>query len=135
VYLAVAVNLAVRRWPVPGVVGPAASWAALTWPIGFLYARAPSRPLRRVDVFPGAGLAAGVIIGLAYAFPLYAQLSAHLSSGTEFFTVVFGLVAWVYCIAHVVLLGAVFNQSRMDLRSLTPAEAPAAAITDRSGPT
>lgn len=115
-YLAVGANIGVRLWSVPGVLGLAAILVALTWLVGFLYRLAPSRPLPRSDLWPGASLAAVIIVGLAYAFPLYAQLTSHLGSGTRFFTVVFGLVAWVYCVAHAVLFGAVFNRTRMDAR-------------------
>jgi uncharacterized BrkB/YihY/UPF0761 family membrane protein len=115
-YLAVGVNVVVRRWPVPGVLGPVAIWFALMWVIGFLYRLAPSRTMSRGETMPGAGLAAAAIVGLAYAFPFYTQVSGLLSSGSRFFTVVFGLVAWVYCITHAVLMGAVFNRCRMGTR-------------------
>jgi len=115
-YLAVGVNIGVRLWSVPGVLGLAAVLVALTWLVGFLYRLAPSCPLPRSDLWPGASLAAVIIVGLAYVFPLYAQLTSHLGSGTRFFTVVFGLVAWLYCVAHAVLFGAVFNRTRVDVR-------------------
>jgi membrane protein len=116
-YLAVAVTLVSRRLQLPGVVGPLAIWFAVAWLIGFVYRLAPSRMLSRVELLPGAGLAALGIVGLAYAFPLYAQLTSGLSSGSRFFTVVFGLIAWVYGIAHAILFGAVFNRSLMAARA------------------
>jgi uncharacterized BrkB/YihY/UPF0761 family membrane protein len=137
-YVAVGVNIAVKLSRVPGVLGPLAIWIALTWLIGFLYRYAPSRTLTRAELLPGAGLAALVIVGLGYAFPLYTQLTGLLSSGSRFFTIVFGLVAWVYCIAHAVLIGAVFNRTRMLARQdarrrATATAAPAAvAVTQAS---
>ena len=127
-YLAVVVNLAVRVSWIPGVLGPVAIWVALAWLIGFLYRLAPSRMLTRVELLPGAGLAALLIVGLGYAFPLYTQLTGMLNSGSRFFTIVFGLVAWVYCIAHAVLIGAVFNRIRMVGREAARTVAPTPAV-------
>jgi hypothetical protein len=56
-----------------------AIWFALTWLIGFLFLLAPSRRLSRPDVFPAAGLAAFVVVGLAYALPPLTQVTRHLS--------------------------------------------------------
>jgi membrane protein len=131
-YLAVAVNIAVRLGWLPGVLVPAAIWLTLTWLIGFLYRLAPSRMLTRAQLLPGAGLAALGIVGLGYAFPLYTQLAAQLSTESRFFTVVFGLVAWVYGIAQAVLIGAVYNRARIVAREegglALAAVAPAPAV-------
>ena len=126
-YVAVAVNLGVRLWSLPAFIGPIAIWVGLTYVIGFLYRLAPSRELRRADVLPGACLAAAIIVGLGYAFPVYAWLTGHLSSGSRFFAAVFGLVAWVYFIAQGVLIGAVVNRMRM----VSPGEPP---LTPAAGP-
>jgi uncharacterized BrkB/YihY/UPF0761 family membrane protein len=141
-YLAVGVNIAVRLSRVPSVLGPVAIWFALAWLIGFLYRHAPSRRLARAETLPGAALAALVIVGLGYAFPLYTQLTGLLSSGSRFFTIVFGLVAWVYCIAHALLIGAVFNRTRLlaleDARrraAATATTAPAAVAVAQSSET
>jgi uncharacterized BrkB/YihY/UPF0761 family membrane protein len=128
-YVAVGANLAVRLSRVPGVLDPLAIWFVVAWLIGFLYRYAPSKMLTRADLLPGAGLAALGIVGLGYAFPLYTQLTSQLSSGSRFFTIVFGLVAWVYCIAHAVLIGAVFNRTRMVAREDTRRGATATAAT------
>ena len=109
-----------------------AIWLTLAWLIGFLYRLAPSRMLTRVELLPGAALAALGIVGLGYAFPLYTQLAAQLSTGSRFFTVVFGLVAWVYGIAQAVLIGAVVNRTRIvareDARLALTAVAPAPVV-------
>ena len=115
-YLALAVNFSIGLWSIPAWLGLPAIWVALTYFLGFLYAFAPSRRLRRSDLLPGAGLAAAAIVGLAYAFPLYTQLAGHLGSESRFFAAVFGLVAWVYFIAQAMLGGAVFNRMRLDAR-------------------
>jgi uncharacterized BrkB/YihY/UPF0761 family membrane protein len=127
-YIAVVINVAVRLWSVPGVVVPVATWFTLAWLIGFLYRLAPSRMLTRAELIPGACLAALLIVGLGYAFPYYTQLTGGLSSGSRFFTVLFGLVAWVYGIAHAVLIGAVFNRTRMAAREEVALKALAAAV-------
>jgi len=124
--VAVGVNIAVRLSRVPGVLDPLAIWFALAFLIGFLYRYAPSRTPTRVDILPGAAVAALAIVGLGYAFPLYTQLTGLLSSGSRFFTIVFGLVAWVYFIAHAVLIGAVFNRTRVLAREATTHTATAA---------
>ena len=139
-YVAVGVNIAVRLTRVPGVLDPLAIWFAVAWLIGFLYRYTPSKMLTRADLVPGAGLAALGIVGLGYAFPLYTQLTSQLGTGSRFFTIVFGLVAWVYCIAHAVLIGAVFNRWLMVARhgarrQVTAAAAPAAAAMTRSSET
>ena len=72
---------------------------------------APSRRLRRLDLLPGAALAAAFIVGLAYVFPAYAQLTGGLNSGSGFFASVFGLVAWLYFVAQALLLGAILNRT------------------------
>jgi uncharacterized BrkB/YihY/UPF0761 family membrane protein len=127
-YIAVVVNVLVRLWSVPGVVVPVATWFTLAWLIGFLYRLAPSRMLTRVELMPGACLAALIIVGLGYALPLYTQLTGGLSSGSRFFTILLGLVAWVYGIAHAVLIGAVFNRARMAARREVAPEAVQAAV-------
>jgi membrane protein len=126
-YVAVGVAVAVRMSKVPGVLDPLAIWFAVAWLIGFLYRHAPSRMLTRADILPGAGLAALAIVVLGYAFPLYTQLTSQLGTGSRFFTIVFGLVAWVYGIAHAVLIGAVFNRWLMVARGNARRRATAAA--------
>lgn len=130
-HMAVAVNIGVRLWSVPAFLGPIAIWLALTYVIGFLYRLAPSRELRRTDVVPGACLAAAVIVGLGYAFPVYTWLTGHLSSGSRFFAAVFGLVAWVYFIAQAVLIGAVVNRIRMESAAARAAADGSAVPLDR----
>jgi uncharacterized BrkB/YihY/UPF0761 family membrane protein len=116
-YLAVRVNIGVRVWSLPGVLGLLAVWVALTGIVGFLYRFAPSRVLPLSDLWPGAVLAAVTIVGLAYLFPLYVALTSRFGGGTGFFTEVFGLVGWVYCVAHAMLFGAVVNRTRLDARA------------------
>jgi YihY family inner membrane protein len=127
-YVAVVINIAVRLWSVPAIVVPVATWFTLVWLIGFLYRLAPSRMLTRAELMPGACLAALIIVGLGYAFPYYTELTGGLNSGSRFFTVLFGLVAWVYGIAHAVLIGAVFNRARMAAREDGAVKALAAAV-------
>src|SRR5437763_914504 len=110
--LGTAIDTAGERW-LPGWVGVVAAWLIITYLILFLYRAAPSQAMPWRDVAPGALLAGALIVGLSYVFPLYAQLSQQLSTVSRFFTVVFGLVAWVYCIALAILVGAVVNRARM----------------------
>jgi membrane protein len=112
-YLAVAVNIAVSRWSVPTLLGLIAVWGAVAWIVTFLYRLAPSQMLSRSEIWAGAVLAAFIIVGLTYVFPLYVNLTSHFSSGTRFFAAVFGLVGWLYFVAHAVLFGAVVNRTRL----------------------
>jgi uncharacterized BrkB/YihY/UPF0761 family membrane protein len=127
-FVAVAVNVAIRLHWVPLLAGPVAIWFTLAGLIGFLYRFAPSRMLTRGELVPGAFLAAAIIVGLGYALPFYTNLTVGLSSGSRFFTVLLGLVAWVYGIAHAVLIGAVLNRALMASRQEIVLEALAATV-------
>lgn len=109
--LGTAIDAAGERW-LPGWAGVIAAWLIIAYLILFLYRAAPSQAMGWREVGPGALLASALIIGLSYGFPLYTKLSEQLAPVSRFFTVVFGLVAWVYCIALAILVGAVLNRAR-----------------------
>ncbi|HZS14309.1 MAG TPA: YihY/virulence factor BrkB family protein [Candidatus Dormibacteraeota bacterium] len=111
-YLAAGVSLGARQSKIPIWLVPVALWIGLTWLIGFLYRRAPSRRDPVAMIFPGSALASGLIVGLAFVFPLYAAVSESISSGARLLTAVFVLVAWIYCTAQALMVGALVNLLR-----------------------
>ena len=121
VNLAVGINIVIRVRGLPGWLGAIVIWLAVTYLIFFLYRYAPSRMPTRAQAWPGAVLAAIVIVALTYGLPVLGQAVSRLSSETRLFATSFGLVAWVYCLAQSILIGAVFNRARMGLTSPTAA--------------
>ena len=115
-YVAVGINLIIRYWSLPAWIAPVVIWLALLALLGLLFQYAPSNQLPWADVLPGAGLSAALVVGLTWLFPLYAHLTGNLGGGHQFFAVVFGLMAWVYFIAQAVLIGAILNRARLDVR-------------------
>lgn len=115
-YVAVGINLIIRYWSLPGWIAPVVIWIALFALISLVFQYAPSKALPWADVLPGAGVSAALVVGLAWLFPLYAQLTGNLGGGHQFFAVVFGLMAWVYFVAQAVLCGAILNRARLDVR-------------------
>jgi uncharacterized BrkB/YihY/UPF0761 family membrane protein len=115
-YVGVGINLIIKYWSLPGWIAPAVIWLALFTFLGLLFQYAPSQKLPWRDVLPGAGLSAALVVGLTWLFPIYANLTSSLGGGHQFFATVFGLMAWVYFIAQAVLMGAVFNRARLDVR-------------------
>jgi uncharacterized BrkB/YihY/UPF0761 family membrane protein len=115
-YVAVGINLIIRYWSLPAWIAVVVIWLALFALLSLLFQYAPSNRLPWVDVLPGAGLSAVLVMGLTWLFPEYAQLTGNLGGGHQFFAVVFGLMAFVYLIAQAVLCGAVFNRARLEVR-------------------
>jgi uncharacterized BrkB/YihY/UPF0761 family membrane protein len=129
-YVAVGINLIIRYWSLPGWIAPVVIWVALFGLLSLVFQYAPSSRLPWGDVLPGAGVSAVLVVGLAWLFPLYAQLTGNLGGGHQFFAVVFGLMAWVYFVAQAVLCGAVFNRARLDVRQAHSRGARVETLTD-----
>lgn len=131
VSLAVGFDVLVRLLRMPAWVALLGTWVALSYLIAFLYRHAPSRAIRRVDVWPGAAGAALVIVLAGYALTVTTTLTFQLGADTRFFAEVFALAAWVYFIAQAILLGAFVNKFLIDARKSAvtpvPAVAPAAS--------
>jgi uncharacterized BrkB/YihY/UPF0761 family membrane protein len=114
-YVAVGINLITRYWSLPGWIALVVIWLALFALLSLLFQFAPSSRLPWVDVLPGAGVSAVLVMGLTWLFPVYARLTGNLGGGHQIFAVVFGLMAFVYFIAQAVLMGAIFNRARIDV--------------------
>jgi YihY family inner membrane protein len=84
----------------------------LTFLIAFIYRTAPNThvPIRRA--LPGAFLAALAIEAVTLAFPLYSSLSSEISTLGRGLAIALVLLGWLYLIAHILLLGAYFNNRR-----------------------
>ncbi len=116
--IAVLVNAAIGE--VPAWLGFLVGWVVLTWLLFWIYRHAPSLRYPARVLLPGAMLAGLGIEVLSLVFPLYTHLTQQVTTYTRGFALVFVLLAWVYFLAQLILLGAVFNRSQMTLRDLVP---------------
>jgi uncharacterized BrkB/YihY/UPF0761 family membrane protein len=65
---------------------------------------------------PGAVIATLLIEAVTVAFPVYSQLSAEVSLLGRGLAIALVLLGWLYLVAHMLLLGAYFNQHWMRRR-------------------
>jgi len=79
-----------------------------------LYRFVPNRTFRLYEVLPGALLAGVLIEVLALAFPLYARFASSFNTYGAQFGLFFVLATWLYLLSQLLLLGAVFNQLRLE---------------------
>jgi membrane protein len=79
-----------------------------------LYRFVPNRTFRLHEVLPGALLAGVLIEVLALAFPLYARFASSFNTYGAQFGLFFVLATWLYLLSQLLLLGAVFNQLRLE---------------------
>lgn len=101
-------------------LGVPLGWGLMTWLLLWIYQHAPSRRYPTRALLPGAVLAGLGIEVLSLVFPLYTHLTAQVTTYARGFALVFVMLAWVYFLAQLILMGAVLNRSRMTLRDLVP---------------
>ena len=106
--------------PVPPWVGFLAGWVVMSWLLFWIYEYVPSRRFPVRQVLPGAVLAALGIEVLTLVFPLYTLVTRQVTTYTRGFALVFVLLAWVYFLSQLILIGAVFNRSRLPLAGVVP---------------
>jgi YihY family inner membrane protein len=108
----VALETLTDRLPKTPIIGLMAAVIVLTFLIAFIYRTAPNThvPIRRA--LPGAFLAALAIEAVTLAFPLYSSLSSEISTLGRGLAIALVLLGWLYLIAHILLLGAYFNNRR-----------------------
>lgn len=94
------------------LIGVGAAGLVLVLLIAFIYRTAPNTKLRLRRVLPGAVLATVLIEAVTLAFPLYARLSAEISTLGRGLAVALVLLGWLYLVAHALLLGAYFNDAK-----------------------
>lgn len=110
-------DVVVRLIGWPGWVALLGIWIALTYLIAFLYRHAPSRTMRRSEVWPGALGAALIIVAAGYLLAVTTNQTVRLGADTKFFAQLFALAAWVYFIAQAILLGAFVNKFAIAARA------------------
>jgi membrane protein len=101
-----------QRLPRTPVIGVLAAGIVLTFLIAFIYQTAPNSHVPLRQVLPGAVIATVLIEAVTLAFPLYTSLSAEISTLGRGLAIALVLLGWLYLVAHVLLLGAYFNQHR-----------------------
>jgi membrane protein len=113
----VALETFTDRLPKTPLIGIVAAVIVLTFLIAFIYRTAPNThvPLRRA--MPGALLAAAGIVAVTLAFPLYTSLSSEISTLGRGLAIALVLLGWLYLVAHILLLGAYFNNYALSRRS------------------
>jgi len=79
-----------------------------------LYRFVPNRTFSLHEVLPGALLAGVLIEVLALGFPLYARFASSFTTYGAQFGLFFVLATWLYLLSQLLLLGAVFNQLRLE---------------------
>jgi membrane protein len=97
------------RTPLIGVV---AAGLVLTFLIAFIYRTAPNTHVPLLQALPGALIATLLIEAVTLAFPLYASLSAEISTLGRGLAIALVLLGWLYLVSHMLLLGAYYNQHR-----------------------
>jgi len=107
-----AVEIVTSRWPLTTIIGIVAAGVVLTVLIAFIYRTAPNVHVSLRHALPGALLATVLIEAVTLAFPLYSRLSAEVSTLGRGLAIALLLLGWLYLVAHILLLGAYFNNQR-----------------------
>jgi membrane protein len=97
------------RLPKTPLIGIVAATVVLTFLIAFIYRTAPNTHVPIRQAMPGAFLAALAIVAVTLAFPLYTSLSSEISTLGRGLAIALVLLGWLYLVAHILLLGAYFN--------------------------
>jgi membrane protein len=101
-----------HKLPRTPVIGVVAAGIVLTFLIAFIYRTAPNTHVPFRQALPGALIATLLIEAVTLAFPLYASLSAEISTLGRGLAIALVLLGWLYLVAHMLLLGAYFNDRR-----------------------
>jgi len=113
----VALEIVTDRLPKTPIIGLVAAVIVLTFLIAFIYRTAPNTHVPIREALPGALLAALGIEAVTLAFPLYSRLSSEISTLGRGLAIALVLLGWLYLIAHILLLGAYFNNRRITASS------------------
>jgi membrane protein len=105
----VALETVTDRLPKTPIIGMVAAVIVLTFLIAFIYRTAPNTHVPIRQALPGAFLAAVAIEAVTLAFPLYSSLSSEISTLGRGLAIALVLLGWLYLVAHILLLGAYFN--------------------------
>jgi membrane protein len=113
----VALETFTDRLPKTPLIGIVAAVIVLTFLIAFIYRTAPNTHVPLGRAMPGALLAAAGIVAVTLAFPLYTSLSSEISTLGRGLAIALVLLGWLYLVAHILLLGAYFNNYALSRRS------------------
>jgi len=97
------------RLPKTPLIGIVAAVIVLTFLVAFIYRTAPNTHVPLRQAIPGALLAAAGMVAVTLAFPLYTSLSSEISTLGRGLAIALVLLGWLYLVAHLLLLGAYFN--------------------------
>lgn len=101
-----------HKLPRTPVIGVAAAGIVLTVLVAFIYQTAPNTQVPFRQALPGALIATLLIEAVTLAFPLYASLSAEISTLGRGLAIALVLLGWLYLVAHMLLMGAYINDHR-----------------------
>ena len=116
---AVLVNwaIALLQDPLLGFLGGfAGGWLVMAWLLVWIYRVAPNGRMALHEVLPGALLAGLAIEVLALAFPIFSKLTHQANTYGRGLALIFILLSWLYFLSQLLLLGAVYNRVRQELR-------------------
>jgi membrane protein len=97
-------------WVLSFVIGAVVMVALLV----LLYRFVPNRKSTLREVLPGALLAGVMIEALSLGFPLYVRFAGGFNTYGAQFALFFLLATWLYLLSQLLLLGAVYNQFRLN---------------------
>ena len=109
IVILVGIETLTDSWPRTPIIGLVAAGIVMTFLIPFIYRTAPNTHVRLRQALPGAVLAAVLIEAVTLAFPLYSSLSSEISTLGRGLAIALVLLGWLYLVAHILLLGAYFN--------------------------
>lgn len=115
IVLTVVINAAAAFVPFngAGVVIFIAGAVVMVALLAALYRFVPNRTFRLHEVLPGALISGVLIEVLSFAFPVYARAAGGFNTYGAQFALFFLLATWFYLLSQLVLVGAVFNRSRL----------------------
>jgi membrane protein len=106
IVILVGIETLTDSWPRTPIIGLVAAGVVMT---AFIYRTAPNTHVPLRQALPGAVLAAVLIEAVTLAFPLYSSLSSEISTLGRGLAIALVLLGWLYLVAHILLLGAYFN--------------------------
>jgi membrane protein len=109
IVILVGIETLTDSWPRTPIIGLVAAGIVMTFLIAFIYRTAPNTHVPLRQALPGALLAAVLIEAVTLAFPLYSSLSSEISTLGRGLAIALVLLGWLYLVAHILLLGAYFN--------------------------
>ncbi len=109
IVILVGIETLTDSWPRTPIIGLVAAGVVMTFLIAFIYRTAPNTHVPLRQALPGAVLAAVLIEAVTLAFPLYSSLSSEISTLGRGLAIALVLLGWLYLVAHILLLGAYFN--------------------------